>query len=183
MANHHTPGRDKGMNASWLNTTQSNLPQPCKGKEVDHRRLFIDQPSYPSEHTYPWRRYETIFNTYLSPQDQTNGSKQMNKPSNLAERIIRAVEAGGLASSSGEKISSRPLQILGARVRALRQERGMSLAEVSEQADIDEDLLLATELGVASPMQVYKNLRTLGNALGDRYPELSRLLIRTTLKM
>ncbi len=171
------------MDVSWLITAWTNLPYSSKRKEVDHLCLFPDQPYPHSGHDHPWRHYETIFNTCSQPQDRTTGSTQMNKPSNLAERIIRAIEIGGLASSVGEKKSSKPLQIFGARVRALRHEQGMSLAELSEHADIDEDLLLATELGVASPIQVYKNLRILGDALGDRYQELSRILIRITLKL
>ena len=157
-----------------LRRKEDKFPKPI-GSQLNRRFKFY----------YQRRFYDRIFNTTTSQRNIAAGRKMMNEPEarQLAQLIIRAAEAGDLANIKAGKDRSRPLQLLGSHIGILRREQGKSLAEIADKADIDEALLLAIELGLASPKQVYNNLRTLGDALGDRYTELSRLLIRATLKM
>jgi hypothetical protein len=181
---------NKPKRSDWVGTYSTDyfteFHQPTKsGKEVNYTKIFARLSHNRSEYNHQRRNNENIFDIGFQQTGKKAGSNQMKEvePKNLAESIIRAVEAGELANDPREKKGLRPPQIFGAKIGALRREQGLSLLELSERADIDENVLFATELGMASPMQVYKSLHTLGDALGDRYSELSRLLIQITLKM
>ena len=156
---------------------------PPTGKEEAYLIPGISQSHPIQNHANSRRYYETIFKSSDKHAETRAGSKQMSRlePTNLAEQIIRAVEAGGLANELLEREEISPLQLLGGKIRLLRREMGLELDELAARAKMDTHLLLAIELGAAEPAKVFRYLPALGEALGGRYAELSRLLIHITL--
>lgn len=71
-----------------------------------------------------------------------------------------------------------PLQAFGAAIGALRRKLGLSVAAVAASSGLTPAEILSIEVGAAAYEQVTRSLKPLGQALGNRYPQLSRLLAR-----
>jgi hypothetical protein len=101
--------------------------------------------------------------------------------SELAGRIAKASSRDRKFYTSCSEGEVTPLELFGMRVGSMRRSRNLGLEELSTKAHMDTELLLAIELGQAPLDEISKNIRVLGDALGDEYLNLSRLLTHLLL--
>lgn len=98
-----------------------------------------------------------------------------------AESILRTAKAADASLTENPADAETPLQVFGVLVGAQRRKQQLSVEELAGRSGLEVNLLNAIELGALSFEQVVELLPSVGEALGGKYTELSRVLANLTL--
>jgi hypothetical protein len=98
-----------------------------------------------------------------------------------AESILRTAKAADASLTENPADAETPLQVFGVLVGAQRRKQQLSVEELAGRSGLEANLLNAIELGALSFEQVVELLPSVGEALGGKYTELSRVLANLTL--
>jgi hypothetical protein len=168
------------IQSGFYKTVRKETRESIPEKEVMKRltkRLFIGMQVH---RLMIERRKKESYDKNFQESDEPN---RIEKPdmindleqNRLAKEIVRVAEAWGSADRQG------PMGAFGIKLGAIRRQQGLELKELAARTSIDENTLLAIELGAVPFQQVADSLKVLGDALGGKYVYLSRLLLRLVL--
>lgn len=167
--------------AAWIFPSDRRTSPSRSGRKESVGPELIYLNAVKNNETTPRRYYEPLFNSHPSFEVDIEDRRLLElEPSELASRIVRAVEAGEWAHEADvddqERLAS--CAALGIRIGSLRRACGMSLDELALCTGMDADVLFAIELGLASAVQVAQHLERIAEALGDPEGELRTMLMQ-----
>jgi hypothetical protein len=98
-----------------------------------------------------------------------------------AEAILRTAQTADASLAEDPAEAETPLQVFGVLVGAQRRKLHLTVEELAGRTGLQVSLLNAIELGALPFEQVVDLLPSVGEALGGKYTELSRVLANLTL--